>query len=879
MRLASGTKFGTYEVVNLLGAGGMGEVYRVRDTKLKREVAVKILPAVFLRDSERLFRFQREAEALASLNHPNIAAIYSLEEFDDARFLVLELVEGETLAQRIARGPLSIEEALTIAKQIAEAMEAAHAKGIVHRDLKPANVKITPEGQVKVLDFGLVKIYDSLPEPNADRSATFPGGEMTGLIARIAKDLQGTTMAGHDATIDGALIGTARYMSPEQARGLAADHQSDIWAFGCLLYEMLTGKPVFEGDSGADVFASIIKTDPDWNLLPSGTPVPIVSLLRRCLQKDRKYRMRHIGDAALEIEQTLKHPALVLPPPAEAPPRKRTLAYTGLLALAVALLVIAAIGIARRGLAGNSIQVAYHRLTFDRGRIEAARFAPDGQSILYSARWRGEPAKIYTTRIDSPESSGLPLPGADLLSVSASGEIALSLNPKQYYWDNIGTFARAPLVGNTYREVAENVTSGDWTSDGNALALVRRIDGIDRLEYPPGKVLRETPGYFSHIRFSPDGRRIAFLEHPKYADNRGSVGVMDLGGATKVLTDEWPQVEGLAWTPSGDEIWFTGDKDGENLKLYGITETRRLRQILEVPGDLILHDIYKDGRVLLSRFRLTISTSGVIAGAAAERDFTAFDTSLPADISRDGTLLLLTEFGVVNGKDYSVYLRRTDGSSAVRLGDGFAASLSPDKKWAMAFLSSEKELVLLPTGPGEARRIHNDHIDFNRPALWFPNGRELLVYGSEKGHQPRMYIVPLDGGQARPATPEGVSGLAAISPDGSRIAAGPPGGKYSLYPIDGTAATSIPGFNEGEVPIVFTADGKAMLVYEFLQPTAKLSLLDLNNGKRQLWKEVHPPDPSGVRQGLVVVATPDLQSYAYGVSRYLMDLYVAEGLR
>ena len=408
---------------------------------------------------------------------------------------------------------------------------------------------------------------------------------------------------------------------------------------------------------------------------------------------------------------------------------------------------------------------------------------------------------------------------------------------------------------------------------------MRRLDGLDRLEYPPGKVLRETTGYFSHVRFSPDGRRIAFLEHPKYADNRGFVAVMDLMGATTPLTDEWPQVEGLAWTPAGDEIWFTGDKAGENLKLYGITDKRGLRQILEVPGDVILHDIYKDGRVLLSRFRLTISTSGLIAAAPVERDFTAFDTSLPADISRDGTLLLITEFGVVNGKDYSVYLRKTDGSPAVRLGDGFAASLSPDKKWAAAFLSSEKELVLLPTGAGEARRIHNDRIVFNRPALWFPNGRELLVYGTEKGHQPRLYIVPLIGGEPRPATPEGISGAPAISPDGTRIAAGPPGGKYSLYTTDGTEAAPIPGFNEGDVPIVFTADGNAMLVYDFLQPTAKIDMLDIRDGKRQLWKEIRPSDASGVRLGLVVVATPDLRSYAYGVSRYLMDLYLAEGLR
>jgi tRNA A-37 threonylcarbamoyl transferase component Bud32/Tol biopolymer transport system component len=844
----------------------MGEVYRARDTKLKREVAVKILPDVFLRDPNRIFRFQREAEALASLNHPNIAAIYSLEDIESRRFLVLELVEGQTLAERIARGPLSLAEALTIAKQVADAMEAAHAKGIVHRDLKPANVKITPEGQVKLLDFGLAKIFESNREPESDDAATLA-------------DLQAATNSSGHRTVDGAIIGTVTYMSPEQARGLVADHQSDIWAFGCLLYEMLTGQLVFQGDSGADIFASIIKTDPDWALLPPGTPASVVSLLHRCLQKERKHRMRHIGDAALEIEDALKYSCVEAPAavPAVEPPKRR-FAYAGVGAVVIVLIAIAAIVIGRRGFGGNA-QVAYHRLTFDRGRIESARFAPDGKFILYSARWRGEPAKVYTTRIESPESSSLPLPSADLLAISPSGEIALSLNPKQNNWDSVGTFARAPSVGNTYREVVEDVTSADWTSDPNGLALVRRVNGMDRLEYPAGNVLRETSGYFSHIRFSPDNRRIAFLEHPIYPDNRGFVAVMDLTGKTEKLTDEWPQLEGLAWTPSGDEIWFTGDKDGANLRLYGIAEKRRLRQILEIPGDVILHDINKDGRVLLSRFRATASAFGLIGGAGAETDFTAFDTSRPADLSHDGTFLLLTEFGVVHSKDYSVYLRKTDGSQAVRLGDGFAASLSPDKKWAAAVLSSVKELVLLPTGPGEPRRIRSDHIAFNRPAVWFPNGHELLVNGTENGHQPRLYVVPIEGGEPRPLTPEGISGTPAVSPDGALIATGPSGGKYSLFSSNGSAPVLIPGFNEGEVPIVFTADGSAMLVYDLQQPTAKIYLLNIRDGTRQLWKEIRPADASGVRQGLVVVATPDLRSYAYGVSRYLMDLYLADGLR
>jgi serine/threonine protein kinase len=287
MAITIGTQLGCHEVLALLGKGGMGEVYRARDTKLKREVAIKILPDEFARDPDRVVRFQREAEVLASLNHPNIAMIYDVEEAGGARFLVLELVEGDTLADRLRRGPIAVDEALRIAKHICEALEAAHEKGVVHRDLKPGNVKITPDGNVKVLDFGLAKALEPSPA-----NATMSNSPTL-------------TIAGTNA---GVILGTAAYMSPEQARGRAADQRSDVFSFGCVLYEMLTGRQAFPGEEVSDVLASVLKTEPDWSLLPAKLNPKLHEVLRRCLQKNPKLRWHAIGDARVEIETVLADP-------------------------------------------------------------------------------------------------------------------------------------------------------------------------------------------------------------------------------------------------------------------------------------------------------------------------------------------------------------------------------------------------------------------------------------------------------------------------------------------------------------------------------------------------------------------------------------------
>jgi serine/threonine protein kinase len=294
MFLTSGAKIGPYEIVSPLGAGGMGEVYRVRDRRLGRDVALKILPEAMAHDAERMMRFEREAQVLASLNHPNIASIYGLEESRGVRALVMELVDGPTLADRIAQGPLPLDEALPIARQIAEGLEYAHEKGIVHRDLKPANVKVTPEGGAKILDFGLAKAFD----PAGAASSSPPSAMGT-------SPLQDSPTLTAAATRAGIILGTAAYMSPEQAKGKSVDRRTDIWAFGCVLYEILTGKPTFEGETTSDVLAAVIRAEPDWNAMLATTPARIRELVRRCLVKDPKQRLQAVGEARIAIEKAL----------------------------------------------------------------------------------------------------------------------------------------------------------------------------------------------------------------------------------------------------------------------------------------------------------------------------------------------------------------------------------------------------------------------------------------------------------------------------------------------------------------------------------------------------------------------------------------------
>ncbi|MEE9235637.1 MAG: protein kinase, partial [Candidatus Acidoferrales bacterium] len=410
--LTPGTRLGHYKVLEPIGAGGMGEVYRARDSKLDRDVALKVLPEAFSKDAERMARFTREAHVLASLNHPNIAAIYGVEESGDTRCLVLELVEGPTLAERLRPGPLPLEDALPLARQIAEALEAAHEKGIVHRDLKPSNIKVTEAGTVKVLDFGLAKALEPETAPtDPSRSPT---------VSEIA-------------TRSGVILGTATYMSPEQARGARVDKRADVWAFGCVLYEMLTAKRTFQSDSVQDTLAAVLRAEPDWNRLPPETPASIRKLLRRCLEKDPRRRLHDIADARLEIEETLTAPATAGPATAAmiGAPRPPVWQRTLPGALVGLIVAVAAIFFWNLWPAGEPSPTAPKRFGMAlpatqplAGSIHRSTVAlsPDGTRLVYVGSWR-ESTQLYLREFDSFDAKPIPgTEGAEGPSFSPDGE-------------------------------------------------------------------------------------------------------------------------------------------------------------------------------------------------------------------------------------------------------------------------------------------------------------------------------------------------------------------------------------------------------------------------------------------------------------------------
>jgi len=447
MPLSVGTRLGPYEVLALIGAGGMGEVYKARDTRLNREVAIKV-------SGERFSdRFEREAHSIAALNHPNICTLYDV----GPNYLVMELVGGPTLADRIKEGPVPLDETLAIARQIADALNAAHEKGIVHRDLKPGNIKIKPDGAVKVLDFGLAKVT----EP----------------AAREGNPEESPTLTVHQATQAGLILGTAAYMSPEQARGKPVDKRADIWAFGVVLYEMLTGRMAFRGETITDVLAAVVKEEPDLTRVPT----KVRRLLMLCLQKDPRQRLQAIGDWRVALEDG----------PQIAP---RRYARAVVLAAGICAVVGAAAFFIGRW-ASRAPSPSFQRVTFRRGFIDNGRFANGGRTIVYSAAWDGNPFHVYSTQAENPESRDLGMEDAHLLGISPSNEMALALKS--------GTLARAPISGGAPREVADDIVAADWTSDGKRLAVVRARPGFQQLEFPIGNVLYQTTGGIGSPRISP----------------------------------------------------------------------------------------------------------------------------------------------------------------------------------------------------------------------------------------------------------------------------------------------------------------------------------------------------------------------------------------
>jgi Tol biopolymer transport system component len=429
----------------------------------------------------------------------------------------------------------------------------------------------------------------------------------------------------------------------------------------------------------------------------------------------------------------------------------------------------------------------------------------------------------------------------------------------------------------------EDVADADWTPDGSRLAVTRRLGGKYQLEFPMGRVLYSTPGWISHPRVSPAGDAIAFLDHPLFSgDDRGSVAVVHADGRKQVLSKEWLAVQGLAWSPSGQEVWFTAADAGVARRLYAVNLSGQTRLLLQVPGSLTLHDIFRDGRVLLTRDTLRCGILALSPPEAKERDLSWHDFSSVMDLSADGKTILLSEQGGGGGPSYAVYLRQMDGSPAVRLGEGLALALSPDKKWALSLLlTSPPELVLQPTGTGEPRRLARGPIQgYGYDANFFPDGKAILFTGRASSGRRRLWVQDLNGGEPRALTPEGIPhGSQAVSPDGKTVAAAGPEGRVWLYPVGDGKPSPVPGSGGRGRPMAWNADGLSFFAYESAGSFASVYRIDARTGRTDLWKKLAPADPAGIIQILDVHVTSDGRSYAYSYLRFLSDLYIAEGLK
>jgi len=862
MPLAPGTDLGPYEILAPLGAGGMGEVYRARDSRLGRAVALKILPQSLATDGERLHRFEQESRAVAAFNHPNILAIHDVGQHNGSPFLVSELLEGESLRAVLDRGALPQRKAIDYCVQIAQGLAVAHAKEIIHRDLKPENLFLTRDGRVKILDFGLAKALHRT------------GG--------TGADLDGATMTSPPTAI-GVVMGTAGYMAPEQVRGESVDARTDIFAFGAVLYEMLSGRRAFRRPTSAETMAAVLKEDPPEL---TGTQLPISSALERivhrCLEKSPEQRFQSAKDLAFALEALSATSHTAAPQARFVAARTKSLVIAVIVLFGIAALATGYFAGTRRGVRRPA---KFERLTFQRGNIRGARFSPDGENMIYSAAWEGRPYEVFSSRIGDRHARSLDLKNTIVVGVSASGEIALLTNvrrsPESSFMQS-GTLARVSASGGTPREILEDVWDADISRDGKQFAVVRSAGGPQQLEYPIGKVLFKTNGYVSHPRISPDGKHVAFLEHPVYGDDRGYVDIADAAGNVKRLTPEAQGEDGVTWSPDEGEVWFAAtfpEMTGERA-VFAVTPAGKSRVVFQIPGYSEVWDMAADGRLLLSQ--QTIRGAQMVASPpnTPERDVSALGWAAYGALSTDGKSIAFNEAGSEAGQDYLVFFRRLDGSEAVEIGEGQSIGITPDGKYAIAFLPSQpSKLRVLATRAGESGTLDVAPISVDRALIsWMPGGKEFVFLGHEGQTPPRGYRVSFGGGPARPLTNlPGAHFWNCISPDGKFVLetsapANEPEQNVIVELATGTVrkAPLLPG----DEPVQWDQDGTHAFVVHKSDVDATIFRVDLNSGKREVWKQIRLVDAAGILSLKSFFVTPSGSAYTYTATRAPSSLYL-----
>ena len=869
----AGQRLGRYQIIQEIGAGGMGVVFRARDEQLERDVAIKVLHLGSFGDETARSRFRKEARVLSRLNHPNIEVIYDFGTENGVDFVVMELVPGVTLSDKISVGPLPEKEVARIGLQLAQGLAAAHDAGVVHCDLKPANVRITPDGIVKLLDFGLAKL---LRLSDTELTASLPQAKL--------------------------IEGTLPYMAPEQLQGGEADARTDIYAAGAVLYEMATAKRPYPNTSAPALVAAILQTKPAPPSAVNREVSPgLDNIINKALDKDPDRRYQSSRELRVDLER------LALPGmservvgPVRLPQARRGLSRAlhrvGNAAWAFALLVLAlvlAVGwwLYRANVSGPDFsQADFRRLTFNRGGIDTARCVGECDTVVYEARWSGGPPELYITRTDQPESRSLG-PNTRLLGVSSQGELAIVRN---FEADSlVGTLAAMPVLGGITRDLLKGVQWADWSPDGENLAVdhcLRSYTGLGedakgecRIEYPIGHVLVKPAGnaFLTHVRVSPKGDRVAFLYHPDPDDDLGSVVVSDLAGNQKTISQGWTSVWGLAWERSGDRLWYTASEDTEHgprpRALYVSTLSSKPALALRESGQLTLYDVARDGRILLSRD--TTSTEVIQHFQdGSQRDLAVQNFSKPVEVSRNGSFLLLLLMGEASGKTSDVYIRRLADSAPFHLGDGVPYAISPDNKWVLVGrpyrpkTNENSQLFQVPIGPGEAEQITHDNIARENAAYW-PGGRHITFNGAAPGQRIRTWIQGLSGNSPRPLTSEGTVQVTEVSPDGRWFVAQAPDQTFWLYAQSGEHL-SFPALHAGEIALRWSNDSRSVFVADregLLR--AKVFRVNVATGQRTLIYEISPNDPAGAYLDNFVIAA-DGSFYVSCYMHNLKDLFL-----
>jgi len=826
MPFESGSRIGPYEIVAPIGAGGMGEVYRARDPRIKRDVAIKVLPAALASNPERLGRFEQEARTIGALNHPNLLVIFDIGNHEGSPYLVTELLEGETLRDRLGRDTIPIRKAIEWTNRIAEGVAAAHEKGVIHRDIKPENVYITRDERVKLLDFGLAKLIATEGPPASDEE----------------------TRVRH--TDIGAVPGTPGYMAPEQIRAETVDERSDIFTLGIVLVEMVTGEHPFRRATRVETMNAILNKDVH---IPDTVPPGLVRIIDHMLAKNASTRFQSMKDVAFALQ---------------------LLSGSGISGESTLS------GVTKRIGASNGPR-DFVALSSRRGRIGTARFTPDG-SIVYGAAWEGATLESYLSHPGEPEALPIGLADADVLAVSSAGELAVSIGRRFLGgWVSTGTLARMRMAGGAPRRICENVVDADWSPDGKNFAITRIAgEGKFALEYPIGRELRVSAGWLSHVRFSPDGSRIAFVEHPWFGDDAGRPVVVDLEGRTIMEPAEMnPSMAGLAWSPQGDEVWAGGDRGSLGRDILGFDMTGASRVVLSAPGQMTLFDVNADGDMIVAHDNWRREVYAGHRGERAERNLAWFDWPLLTALSSDGFEILFEEQRAIREGTAGpqIFLRPVDGGPAIHIGDGRARAISPDGNWVVADTGVEKHLELIPTGVGESKLVKCEEFEEMFWWFWFPDGERLLVLGYKEDKSSLALCVPIDGSEPTPAGPGNVRWPVAIAPDGERFVAPGPDERLVIYPVAGDEGKPVPGTEAGEWPISWSEDGKAIYVYPRGKTSLAIDRVDIETGERIEWQTIRPADPAGIVDVFPVWLTPDGERYAYSYRRCLSDLYLVSG--